>query len=85
MRPRFSVGAHPDVDLAGRHRPDTQLLEVRVGGVGQAAGLRRGENRDRARLAVGHEVGAFQRIHGDVHARDVVAVGPGPPGTRSPM
>ena len=69
--------ADPDVDLAGRDRPDAQLLEVRVGGVGQAAGLRGGEDRDRAGLAVGDEVRALQRVDGDVHPRHVLAVGAG--------
>ena len=49
IRPRFSVGALADVDLARDDRPDAQLLHVRVRGVGQAAGLRRREDRDRAR------------------------------------
>ena len=71
--------ADPDVDLAGRDRPDAQLLEVRVGGMGQAAGLRGGEDGDRARLAVGHEVRALQRIDRDIHPRHVLAVGAGAP------
>ena len=79
MRPRFSVGLDPDVDLARRDRPDAQLLEVRVGGMGQAAGLRRGKDGDRAGLAVGHEVRALQRIDGDVDAGHVLAVGAGAP------
>ena len=79
IRPRFSVGLNADIDLARRDRPDAQLLEVRVGGMGQAAGFRGGEDRDRARLAVGHEVRALQRIDRDVHPRHVVAIGAGPP------
>jgi hypothetical protein len=69
----------PEVDVAGRDRADAQLLHVRVRGVGQAARLGRGEDGDRARLPVGDEVGALQRVHGDVDPRDVVAVRAGPP------
>ena len=81
---RFSVGRGPDVDLAGGDRPDAQLLHVRVRGVGQATGLRCGEDRDSSGLAVGDEVGALQRVDRDVDARDVVASAPVRP-TRSPM
>jgi len=55
-----------DVDLAGRDRPDAQLLEIRVRGVDQAALLRGGEDRDRAGLAVGDEVRPLERVDGDV-------------------
>ena len=74
MRPQVLGRADPDVDLAGRYRPDTQLLQVGVRGVRQAAGLRRGEDRDRPGLAVGHEVRALQRVDRDVDLGDVGAV-----------
>ena len=63
-----------DVDLARRHRADAQLLQVRVGRVGQAAGLGRREDRDRAGLAVGDEVRALERVDRDVDPRDVVTI-----------
>ena len=59
-------GRLADVDLAGHDRPDAQLLEVRVGGVEQAAALGRREDGDRVGLAVGDEVRALERIDGDV-------------------
>ena len=65
-----------DVDLAGHDRPDAELLEVGVGGVGQAALLGRGEDGDRVRLAVGDEVRALERVDGDVDLGDVVVVAP---------
>jgi hypothetical protein len=65
-----------DVDLAGHDGPDAELLEVRVWGVGEAALLRRGEDRDRVALAVGHEVRALERIDRDVDLGDVVLVVP---------
>ena len=68
-----------DVDLAGRDRPDAQLLEVRVGGVGQAAGLRRREDGDRAGLAVGDEVRALERVDRDVDRRARRRAGRRPP------
>ena len=77
--PQVLGRADPDVDMAGGDRPHAQLLEVRVGSVGQAAGLRRGEDRDRPGLPVGDEVGALQGIDRDVHPRHVVAVAIGPP------
>ena len=78
MRPQVLGRGIADVDLAGGHRPDAELLHVGVGGVGQAARLGRGEDRDRAGLAVGDEVGALERVDRDVHSRHVVAVGAGP-------
>ena len=79
MRRRFSVGLTADVDLAGDDRPDAQLLHVGVRGVGQAAGLRGGQHGDRTGLAVGHEVGALQRVDRDVDARHVGPLGTGAP------
>ena len=70
-----------DVDLAGRDRSDAQLLHVRVGRVGEAAGLGCREDGDGAGLAVGDEVGALERVHRDVDPRDVVATGPRPTDT----
>jgi hypothetical protein len=58
--------ALPDVDLAGDDRPHAELLEVRVRGVGQAALLGRGQDRDRVALAVGDEVRALERVDRDV-------------------
>src|SRR6185503_8665841 len=55
-----------DVDAAGRDRTDAQLVEVRVRRVHEATLLRRGEDRDRAGLAVRDEVGAFEGVDGDV-------------------
>jgi hypothetical protein len=72
-----------DVDPAGRDRPDAELLEVRVGGVEEAALLGRGEDRDRAGLAVGDEVRALERVDGDVDRR-VRIVRAGPPSGRRP-
>ena len=79
MRRRFSVGLSRMSTLPRRHRPDAQLLHVGVRGMGQPARLGGGEDRDRARLAVGDEVGALERVDRDVHARDVVAIRAGPP------
>ena len=84
IRPRFSVGRLADVDLAGDDRPDAQLLEVRVRGVGQAAGLRGREDRDRPGLAVGDEVGALERVDRDVDLGDDPRAVPRRP-TSSPM
>jgi hypothetical protein len=65
----------PDVDFAaGDDRPDAQLVEVRVRGVGQAALLGRGEDGDCVPLAVGDEVGALERIDRDVDLWNVVLV-----------
>ena len=47
--------------------------------MGQAAGLGGGEDRDRAGLAVGDEVGALERVDRDVDPRHVLAIGAGPP------
>ena len=60
-----------DVDLARGDRPDAQLLHVRVGRVDEPAGLRRGEDGDRAGLAVGDEVRALERVDRDVDRLDV--------------
>ncbi len=71
MRPRFSVGERRISTPAGRDRPHAQLLHVRVGGVGQAALLGRGEDGDRARLAVGDEVRPLERVDRDVDRQHV--------------
>ena len=55
-----------DVDVAAGDRPDAQLLEVRVGRVEQPAAFRRGEDGDRVGEAHRDEVGALERIDGDV-------------------
>ena len=46
--------------------PDDELVHVDVGRVQQAAALGRGEHRDGVGLAGGAEVGALERIDGDV-------------------
>ncbi len=63
---------YADVDLAGGGRTHAQLLHVRVGRVRQTACLGCAQDRDRARLAVGDEVRALQRVDGDVDGRDVL-------------
>ena len=70
----FSAARPGDVDAARGDRADGELLEVRVRGVGQAALLGRGEDRDRAGLAGRHEVGPLERVHGDVDLLDARAV-----------
>ena len=59
-----------DVHAAGGDRPHGELLEVRVGGVGEAARLGGREHGERAALAGGDEVRALEGIHGDVHRRE---------------
>src|SRR5918992_1301235 len=49
-------------DVPRRRGPDTELLEVGVRGVQQAASLRRRDDRDRVRLPLGHEVGSLERV-----------------------
>ena len=66
-------GRLADVDLARDHGPHAQLLHVGVRRVGQPTRLRRGEDGDRAALAVGDQVRAFQRVDGDVDRRYVLA------------
>ena len=75
IRRRFSVGLSRMSTLPAATGPDAQLLEVRVRGVDQAARLGRGEDRDRAGLAVGDEVGALERIDRDVDRGQSVASG----------
>ena len=41
----------------------------------ETAGFGRGEDRDRPVLPMGDEVGALERVHGDVDARDIVPIG----------
>ena len=71
-----------EVDDVARRRPDDDLLHVAVGRVQQAALVRRRQHGDGARRAGGAEVGALERIDGDVDLE--VARRPSGP-TCSPM
>ena len=73
---RFSLGVRVEVDRALRRRPDDDLLHVAVGRVQEAALVGGGEHGDRVRLAGRAEVGALERIDGDV---DLGIVGHLPP------
>ena len=64
-----------DVHVAGRAGSHAQLLEIRVGGVEQAALLGGREDRDRVGLAVGDQVRALERVDRDVDGHVVRAAG----------
>jgi len=53
---------------------DDNFLHVAVGSMQQPALFRRRQHRDRARRAGGAEVGAFERIDGDVDVGNVASV-----------
>ena len=59
-------GAAADVDRAARDRPDRDLVHVRVGRVQELAVLGHRDDGQRVVDAVGAQVGALQRIDGDV-------------------
>ena len=54
------------VHRAFGRRADHDLLHVTIGGMQQAAALGGGQHGDRAARAGGAEVGAFERIDGDI-------------------
>ena len=59
-----------EADVVLRRRTDDELLHIQIGRVQQAALLGGGEHRDGVRRPGGAEVGAFQRIDGDVDFRE---------------
>ncbi len=63
------LGRRVEVHRALGRRPDDDLLHVAVGRVQQTALVGGGEHGDRVRLAGGAEVGALERIDGDVDLR----------------
>ena len=69
LRDRFQVVCHRrvEVDRALARRADDDLLHVEVGRMQQAAVLARGQHGDRVRLARGAEIGALERVDGDIH------------------
>ena len=75
---RLQVRLHRRVEVDGvpRRRPDDDLLHVAVGRVQQAALVRRGQHGDGAGRAGGAEVGALERIDGDVDLEVVGATAP---------
>ncbi len=66
IRPRFSVGLTRMSTWPAATGPTHSFSRYVSGAWVEAARLRRGEDGDRARLAVGHEVRALQRVDGDV-------------------
>ncbi len=58
-------------------RPDDDLLHVAVGGMQQAAFLGRSEHGNRSGRAGGAQVGAFERIDGNIDAGNLPSVGKG--------
>ncbi len=69
--PRRSLG---DVNRATRPRTDDQLVHVRIGRVQKLTIICNRNDRNRVRLAGCTEVGSFQRIDGNVHARGVMVL-----------
>ena len=59
------------VDRALAGGAHDNFFHVQIGRVKQAALFARGENRDRAGRAGGAEVGAFERVDGDIHGGEI--------------
>ena len=76
---RFSVGLSRMSTLPATTGPTQSFSRYVSGAWIEAALLRRGEDRDRAGLAVGDEVRALERVDGDVDLGDVRRSGRRPP------
>ena len=77
MRDGFQVVFHGGVDIQriAARRTGDDLLHVAIGRMQQPSRLGGSQDAHRIGRALGAQIGAFERVHGDIHARILDAVG----------